>query len=501
MQITKYKNIEDLIIKKEEYLGREIEKRDLALIDKGYSPTTFNIGINDVMEFALYDSANNVLEQERYGMIRYIKGNDIAQYLLRSENIDDKTSGGGFLIDIKRLIKEAGYNTGYFRVQINFSNNRVGSDYPKDKLWIQEISPSKKEVRLLPFNNFDETNPVDRDVKNDLNQAYDSFVRGKFSGDEVYMEIDTILDRLNENDIANMLSSRFSADFINGIKREFGLTSLESFYSLVLNDMRKAVRYHLLYRDSTIGGNRFGKPLSDTAREKISELDYNYYTKEDIINLLNRKFRESVEYHLPKRNLNEQLTIDPETKASLDELNKFVQTLSSTTTFGLPAIQKDTYIPPVDVPPTEEIPNPVDDSPPDDITPIPTPVNPTFLDFTVWPNSFSITKDSAIITWKTNIPSTATLTFLDRCPADGCVFYLDQFNNKQSITITKLAPYTTYNYIIECVTETGLVVKSTVTSFTTLGESSKINITNEQNSSNSGYVYTDTTTPPVTRER
>ena len=129
---------------------------------------------------------------------RYIKGEEISEYLIRSENVVDKIiDGGGFLIDVKRLIKEAGYNTGIFRVQLNFVNDRIGSAVAKDKMWIQEISPSRLELRLLPFDNFDETNPIDIDVKIDLNQSYNSFIQGKFSGDEVYSEIDEIIKIIN----------------------------------------------------------------------------------------------------------------------------------------------------------------------------------------------------------------------------------------------------------------------------------------------------------------
>jgi len=493
MQITKYKNIEDLIVKKEEYLGRELEKRDLSLIDKGYAPTSFNIGINDVMEFALYDSANNVLEQDTYGAIRYIKGSSIAEYLIRSENIDDKTSGGGFLIDIKRLVKEAGYNTGYFRVQVNFSNNRVGSDYPKDKLWIQEISPSKKEVRLLPFNNFDESNKIDLDIKNDLNQAYDSFVRGKFSGDEVYSEIDGILDSLNESDITNMLYTIFSSNFVEGMQKEFGISSMQSFYGKVLTDMRKAIRYHLLYRDSTIGSNKFGKPLSDVARNKISTIDYNYYTKEDIINLLNSKFRESVAYHLPDRNLNEKLTLTPETVASLDALNKVVQTLNSTTQFGIPAIEKELYTPPPAIAPEAVTPvnQPIIYEEPKEVNPplVTDAASSNVLQFASYPTAYNITQISANINWTTNIPTNGKISFLGNCPVDGCVISFSDYLEKHLTVVSGLTPNTTYTFNLQCVSETGARLEVVTYTFTTL------NYNNQQtvDSSTPKYTTNDTT--------
>ena len=58
-----------------------------------------------------------------------------------------------YFIDAERLIREAGYNNGIFKTEITLLNKRVGYDNPNEKLWIQEISPSRTEVRLLPIKN------------------------------------------------------------------------------------------------------------------------------------------------------------------------------------------------------------------------------------------------------------------------------------------------------------------------------------------------------------
>ena len=201
MALSKFKNIDD-VLKKGTSLTTELSSTEFKLIDKGFIPTPFDIGNNDVLEFLLYDSSNNVLEQKDYGNVRYIQSSEIQDYIIRSENILDKVyDGGGFLIDVKRLVKEAGYNTGIFRVQFNFVNNRVGSNIEMDRMWIHQISPSRSELRLLPYNNFNESNPYEVDIMIDLNQAYSSFVNGKFSGDEVYSEIDEIINRLNVADL------------------------------------------------------------------------------------------------------------------------------------------------------------------------------------------------------------------------------------------------------------------------------------------------------------
>jgi hypothetical protein len=339
MSLDRFKNITD-VVNKGTSLTTELNSADLELIDQGFKPAPFNIGVNDVLEFVLYDASNNLLQQQDYGSERYIKGEEISEYLIQSENVVDKViDGGGFLVDVKRLIKEAGYNTGIFRVQLNFVNDRVGSSVSKDKLWIQEISPTRLELRLLPFDNFDETNPIDIDTKIDLNQSYNSFVQGKFSGDEVYAEIDEILNRLTPSELKNTFQKIKSEAYINQLGAEFGLTNWEIFFSKVLDSMRVAVRYALLHKNSTIGSTNFGKYLTDL-------VDFQYYNKKDIINLLNRKFEEAIDYHLPKRTLSEEVKLDYLTQNSIDKLQELVQSIKSDRTNTNPNAVKATIQPP-----------------------------------------------------------------------------------------------------------------------------------------------------------
>lgn len=339
MSLDRFKNIDD-VVNKGTSLTTELNLVDLELIDKGFKATPFNIGVNDVLEFVLYDASNNLLQQQDYGSERYIKGEEISEYLIQSENVVDKViDGGGFLIDVKRLIKEAGYNTGIFRVQLNFVNDRIGSSVQKDKMWIQEVSPTRLELRLLPFDNFDETNPIDIDVKIDLNQAYNSFVEGKFSGDEVYAEIDEILNRLTPAELYTTFQKIKSETYIKQLGSEFGLNNWEIFFSKVLDSMRTAVRHALLHKNSTIGSAEFGKYLTDL-------VDFKYYNKKDIINLLNSKFEEAIEYHLPKRTLSEEVKLDYLTQNSIDKLQQLVQTIKSDASNNNPNVIKATIQPP-----------------------------------------------------------------------------------------------------------------------------------------------------------
>ena len=322
MALSKFKNIDD-VLKKGTSLTTELTATELKLIDKGFIATPFLVGNNDVLEFILYDSTSNVLEQKDYGNVRYINANEISNYIIRSENVLDTIyDGGGFLIDVKKLVKEAGYNTGVFRVQFNFVNNRIGSKIEMDRLWVHEISPSRTELRLLPYNNFNSNIPYEADIERDLNQAYESFVVGRFSGDEVYSEINEIINRLDVQRLQDTFAKIKSKDYIDRIQYEFGITNYDQFFSKVLESMAQSVRHALLHKNSIIGSSDFGKPLGD-------EVDFTYYNKNDIVNLLNKKFRDACEFHLPTRTLANEVLIDAQTQESIDKLTTLIQTIES----------------------------------------------------------------------------------------------------------------------------------------------------------------------------
>jgi hypothetical protein len=459
MNIIKYKNIDELIKQKDTYLAQEIDSDQLKLITKGYIPTKFNIGVNDVLEFVLYDNSNNVLPQETYGNVRYIKGDNIKDYLLVSNNPNDTlTEGGGFVVDIKKLIKEAGYNTGLFRVQINFQNNRVGSDYVNDKLWVQEISPSRLEVRLLPFNNFNENSNLERDIKNDLNLSYDTFIQGKFSGDEVYQEIYNILDLIKASDIANIMTTILTQPTINKLAQEFNIVGgYDLFYAKVLEDAKRAVVNELLYRNSEIGSSNFGKLYSDINRREISTIDYKYYNKEEIIQLISSKFKESINYHLPKRTLIDFVRVDSETKASLDALNDVVQKLESSEEFQLPQINREI----IEIPPTietteeqgtflgeTEILPASSPIPP----PQPTPTPNLTLTFVSGPSIQNITANEAEITWESNIVATAIISFFNAvCPEQGCEITIPGTSLINIYKISGLKSLTEYSFKLKLI--------------------------------------------------
>ena len=63
MALSKFKNIDD-VLKKGTSLTTELSSTEFKLIDKGFIPTPFDIGNNDVLEFLLYDSNISITKSD-----------------------------------------------------------------------------------------------------------------------------------------------------------------------------------------------------------------------------------------------------------------------------------------------------------------------------------------------------------------------------------------------------------------------------------------------------
>ena len=180
MAITGFKEIVD---KK----GYKVESKDRKIFEKEIGKSYFGMGISDMIEFIIYDSNDNQLPQgETEKMVRYIPldSENIRKYFLLTQNPSNMKMNGAdeYIIDIEKLITEAGYSNGIFKTQINLLNRRVGSeDISKDKLWIHEISPSRTEIRVLPLEDENEK------VYEDLQKRLDIILNQKnFRDDTIY---------------------------------------------------------------------------------------------------------------------------------------------------------------------------------------------------------------------------------------------------------------------------------------------------------------------------
>ena len=119
---------------------RVLEK-DRVIIERGKRLSNFGSGKEDFIEFTLYDASDNQLPQGESGeLTRHISLNqlNINEYFLTKDSGDGVVE---YFVDIEKLIREAGYNQGLFKIQFQLLNNRVGR-FNTEKMFIHEISPS-----------------------------------------------------------------------------------------------------------------------------------------------------------------------------------------------------------------------------------------------------------------------------------------------------------------------------------------------------------------------
>ena len=95
-----------------------------------------------------------------------------------------------FEIDVEKLVKEAGYGNGEFKVVFNFLKNYVGNENQKQKVWIHEVSPSRTEIRIQPLITNDEAQ------NRQINRRYTSFMDGAAELRENVINIKNQIDKV-----------------------------------------------------------------------------------------------------------------------------------------------------------------------------------------------------------------------------------------------------------------------------------------------------------------
>ena len=254
MSITKYTNI-DSINSKTTNEGKFIEDKDLFILSKNeIEKSDFGVGKYDVMEVSVYDVNNNLLPQKSGNNVAYITADNIKNYLY---NLTNKTGQKEVAINVEKLLNDLGFKNGILKVNINFVRNKVGNDNQLQRVWIQEISPSREEIRILPLKTKDEginkiTNTQFKNLKS-LNKDF-SYYKTE------------ILNTLNSFDnvflskIDTYFETKLGKDFFAIMKKDFGLTNFSNFRNKIFEDFKNSTTYYLTNKYYTVGESNFGKP-------------------------------------------------------------------------------------------------------------------------------------------------------------------------------------------------------------------------------------------------
>jgi hypothetical protein len=324
MAIKKYTNFEAVNAKTENE-GKYLQLDDQFIVTKNeIQETDFGECKYDVMEVSVYDINNNLLPHKTGNNVAYIKTGDIKNYLY---NITNKGGLKELAIDIEKLLNDLGFTNGILKVNINFVRYRVGTENESTRVWIQQISPSREEIRILPLKTKDDSiNQITKKEFSNINNLNKDFKYYKKN----------ILDSLDEFEmkslatIDDVMVNKFGNDFINILRKDFGLRDFKAFRTRIFENFRESIKHWMNNRYYDISDSTFGKP-SEIRFIDCDQYDFNFLLN-DMKNILNNCVsfniktlkRRSVQYNVVPKEFS-IVELRKDVKNALDSFDTFVE--------------------------------------------------------------------------------------------------------------------------------------------------------------------------------
>jgi hypothetical protein len=268
MAISKYTNIEQ-INSRIENEGKFLKPEDIFVTTKGeLEISEFGQSKYDVMEVSVYDVNNNLLPQKSGKNVAYIKSGDIKNYVY---NITNKGGQKELGIDAQKLLTNLGFSNGILKININFVRNRVGNDNDYSRVWIQEISATREEVRVLPLKVKDQTltNKVKEELDRTIAQDKDFNLVKKWILDSLDTFYTANLYKINDG-----ITAKFGNDFFFLIKKDFGVSSFDVFRDRIFENFKTSVTHYLNNKYYDIEQSNFGKKLSIPTFDDSERYDF-----------------------------------------------------------------------------------------------------------------------------------------------------------------------------------------------------------------------------------
>ena len=290
MALNDFKNIENINLNLET-TAQLLNSKDLNIFKTSISNVTdFGMSKNDVIEFRVYDIGNNLLEQTGGKTINYIHKDNLPKYLKSS--IDSKTQEKIFEIDVEKLVKEAGYGNGEFKVVFNFLKNYVGNENQKQKVWIHEVSPSRTEIRIQPLITNDEAQ------NRQIQRRYTAFMDGAAELRENVINIKNQIDKV-ELQISELIDKYFiekhGQKWLDVVKADYKFltdSQYKSFKQKIFTDFKTSVFAQLDGKEFKLGNPNFNKQVTTPL-----DLD-EYLTPIEINALVNSRLIEAIDYNM-----------------------------------------------------------------------------------------------------------------------------------------------------------------------------------------------------------
>ena len=247
--------------------GYRVNSRDRKIFEEGDLQSFFGFSENDMLEFVVYDTNDNELPQIDGNLARYVPltTDNIKDYLMIPEGtiFQQNNFPKEYFVDAERLLREAGYNNGTFKTQITLLNARAGKPNDTDRLWIQEISPSRLEVRLLPLRKGGRVNQR-------LEDRYNIMVNGgEFREDTVPM-VSSFVESINPQFISEKLMSNFGDQYFNAFLEEYKITDFDTFVEKIYTKFKEAAGYEFNNRYSDMNAENYGREKQTPPKLELS---------------------------------------------------------------------------------------------------------------------------------------------------------------------------------------------------------------------------------------
>jgi hypothetical protein len=287
MAIKDFKNIENINLNLDS-TAQLVDSKDLTIFKTGAKNITdFGMSKNDVIEFRVYDISNNLLQQTNGISVRYIHKDDLPKYL--KSDIDTITQEKIFEIDVEKLVREAGYGNGEFKVSFNFLKNYVGNEDKKQRVWIHEVSPSRSEIRVMPLLG------TDTFLNNKISNRYNGFLNKANELRGVISIIERALDSI-ENNISDLIDKYFiekhGQNWFNIVMKDyqFNDTTYTAFKQKIFSNFKKSVHYQFSGKEFDINSSNYGNVANIPF-----DLD-EFYSTNQIYGILGNRLSESINY-------------------------------------------------------------------------------------------------------------------------------------------------------------------------------------------------------------
>jgi len=208
MSLEQYKNPENIIDTKSQQRGKLLSESDESLLIKSLVDTNFGLG--ELVPGSSNKYYNDIVELHLYSVDGYyVNGNHKVETWSIEDTIDPRSyyyrtaNKKVISLDVYSDMSIFNYRNLPLKIVYNFHRDIVGSYLSDKKMYIREISPSRREIRVRLESGFDTKlfNQYDKDflqkyVRNRPNELPKILVN--FGNNDLYLAINYIEDLDNE---------------------------------------------------------------------------------------------------------------------------------------------------------------------------------------------------------------------------------------------------------------------------------------------------------------